>query len=1004
MFLLIAVLPLLLLPLSSIQASALYPLAGDYDATVFERTIHLPVGTAVVGFCEPYVITSRGVLDLSLWVYTYVSPEDLREVVGCDSNFLVVLGQTTVYFISRDTGTLVKSVPVGDRYVIGYDSGQLAVLYSNNMVLVSTVSASGDYIVYLDVSEDEFIADIEFVAYNGLPYLFYIVTDGEAGRLAYSTLSGSRTIIDVGSGATGLYVVDNYVVVESDVIRVFEIVNAIWPVIVERPEYNLYVPLDIADFVMGDVTELYATTTDDSVVRINLDDKNWEFIGVGRLTNAGLYVTELNTTFVEYGGVVYPVTGMAVDRIGNIVLTNVLLADDEGNVDVVGVFWPLVRSVLVATEPIDGVLQLVLDDGEIFSIRLEAPPGTYYLPMGASILTDDNLILLNSPEVYYPLVPEDSEPVDAGIVTYSVALFPENYQVLDEFSGVRFVGTGDDRILIITQVEAILYSQYGVTTKIPGAWLWGGVSSTGIVLYDGATLRIYDIAGNPVGAFQAIAIREPPLYVTVAIEGTEYKVYVYLSEELIVVSRSDVERVAYGPPVITATDTGIKITLTGSPKVEYGEFSYTIPSFETISMNEYRIAWVSESSWYVLDLENKTVYVLRNAPEGSIYPTSTFIAFLNSDGVLQILPYKAWLALDCYVEVLAPDDADIYIDDILVGKGPLTYYTTCDVEVTVKAVKEYHDPDVKTVTVVPGGVTVTLEPTPRYSDVTLRVLAPEGVKVESMTVVIDGEPVEWRNGDTIRLIRGKPYEIRVESASPYDICLPTDFGTVTFESEAEELIVPCNLTTSVLILTSMVDTIASIIHVETGAEVVTVQVLASTPTLVPIEAGAFTIVSKPLVEGYAERSIEVVVPDASVVNLDITPFKYGTLMVYVVPETAEVQLLDEQGNLIASEMGGISRELPPGVYQIVVSAPGYFATQEVVEMVAGESQTLEIVLQPATQPQPQEEPIWASPIVQIGILLLVVLLALGALWYRRRRSLQSEVPEEELVEEGGGGS
>jgi len=989
---------LALLALVLLQAAAPAAVLAQEDSgapPIYANMIHFP-GSRFVGVCYPWVVFAQGFLDLSAWVFTPgIGGDEATSVICGDKDFIVV-GAAGVYLVSRDTGAIIQALPTaGDTKFIGHSGGFLAFLLGGEKVVVRT-PFQGDTVIPLQLDGGRLRA-IKFGAISGHIFVAYIVEAQGSVALRYSTPVRTVTAAALSPASSALHIHGRHIIVENDGVEVYEVADPSLPSIRKLPGYSVYLPFDIASFVKGDFSELYLYTADGAVIKLDLQGRRWSYLGHGVVTDAGIFVHSRfdparSTTYVAVRGVVHPVPGFAVARIGGLVFTNLLSGDGGAEA---AVLYPVERSVLVATRSLDGVLQVTDDGGEVRLIKLRLAPGTYILPRGSTVATDMGLILLDKDEVFYPPPIQETQVAPASPVRYLVLEFPRTYQVLDTFEGVVHVSGGGGRLLIVMRDRAVVYAPYGVAAVIPGVWRWGGISDH-VVLYDGATLRVYDLAGNPRASYAAFILEEP-LQAQAVKTGRGYDVHLLFRGQHVVVNATGVFNIPdYPVPRKEDKVSGLRVNLYAQPEVRYGVFTYRIPSADRVEVNMHTVAWTQGSTWFILEVPLMTVYAFLNAPSAAIYPLGDYLAVL-AGGTLRILPFKSWIVSACFVDIVAPPFASIYVDGRLVGNGSLRFYAECGRRVDIVAVAEYHSPDSVSVTVAPGGVRVALAPKPKVSLVRLHVLAPGGLPVEAVEVEVDGERMVWNVGEVKGFVAEKPHEIYVSSFRPYDVCRPQAFSNVRFREGEDALVVPCQLVGSVLGIKSDVPVLVAV-YTERGELVMTAQVMPGVPVFTLAEPGAHILKSKPVEGKYVEREVTVFIPERQVVLVDVTPLPYGRLVVRAVPEVARIQVMDWNGTLVGEGVGEVAVDVPPGFYQVAAAAPGYLQYFEMVEVRAGETKEVSAVLAPqppATAPAPR--PIWENRLFQLLVVLAVLAAAvIVALWRRRRaaREVGGEAPFE----------
>jgi len=962
------------------------PTAAAQELPPYTNMITLPAGEEAVGLCYPWLVLTHSFLDLSTWTMTPGIGGDRAELVECGDDYFIVVGANGVYVVNREDGAIIDVVLLGAMEYLGSTAGTIALYDPIESLVVVHSPGSGD----MHVPLPQAVVALAYTVVSGVPIVAYIADYPGARVLALASPTRTVNITELPAGSTAVAANGATVYVEYEGLRAYTIVDAAALEAAEDPAATVYLPFGLSAVLRVDPPTVYVRTDGGSIVAVDTEDKTWALVGAGELTPVGVYLNVSDepaaaTTYVRVGDEYYPVPGRAVARIGSLVVTN--YPDGEGTVPVL---WPLNRTALIATAPVAGLLQ-VPDGDTVRVVRVDLPPGTHILPRGATILTDHGLIPLDADIVYYP-PPDYPEPAPPEApVAYTVADYPEKHQVVDEFTGVSYVTSGAGKLLIITHRQAIVYAESGVVTVIPGVWKWGGVGEK-IVLYDGASIRVYDYAGNPVAAHQAYII-DDPVHVTyydgyVDVYGATYHVRI--------APDGSIETLESGAPAKLDPVYGVEVVLAEPARVRLGEFAYTIPEFESVNVNLLQVAWTAPldnetAVWFILDIANATVYALLGAPRGEVYPLGDYLAYYNGSS-LRVLPYKSWVASNCYVDIVAPDSARIYVDGVLVGEGSIRYYADCYRTIRVKAEMDYHRPDEKLVTVRPGGVKVELEPEPLVSLVTLEVLAPESLPVEAVTLSIDGEVTTWRVGEAREMIAGKPYNITVLSFHPFDVCHHPTLQA-TFREGEDTLQVPCEPAGAVLGVKSSVPARVTILRDGLPMAVATVD--EGRPFYTLVEPGDYTIVSEPMEEGYANRTVNVTVPPYEVVVVDVTPYKYSRLVVVSIPPIADIQVLDLNGTVVASGVGNVSAVVPPGEYQVIATAPGFQQYVDFVVVGPGESRIVNVTLVPLqTQTQaPEERP---SLRVHAAVAAAIAAGVAAALLWRRRRIEEAEVVEQEV--------
>ena len=979
--------------------------------SIYTNTIHFQFNEEFIGLCYPWLVFKHNFLDLSSWTYTPGIGGDTAVSVSCgdQKNYFIVRGIQGVYVISRVSGQIMEAIPITTMHYIGFSHGELAFSSTNMTRVMIHTPFQGD--IYIHVDTNMTIVDQAFGVYKGVPFIVSIATSGKESFLLYSIQTKTIVVTQLANLSNAVYVYNNYIIVENDGIDVYKINEPSIPDIVRLDQYRVYVPVNINKFLRGNLNELYLTTDDGSLINVSIIDRTWDFLGQASLTPVGIYVPNpidirRSTTYVPYKGVIYPIPGKAVARIGPLVFTNIILgATENGTLIVVPVIWGTTRTTLIAKQEVDGTLQLTSDDGEVRTVRLSLPPGVYVLPRNSTIVTNIGAIKLDRPEIYYPPEMQTAPILSTSVIKYKVADFPKTFQVLETIKNVKYVASGGGRLLIIQSDKAIVYSEYGVEAVIPGVWKFGGISSY-VVLYDGASFRIYDLAGNPVKAYSAYVVNNP-IYVTPVKTPTGFNIHVFLPSQHVVINKTGVYTIRdYPAPRKQDMVSGLSVTLYSHPEVKYGKFTYHIPSASHVAINMYKVAWVNGTQWYVLDIVNGSVYVLMHTPSGKIYPIGDYLAYYNN-GVVNVIPFKSWVVSSCYVKVIAPSFANIYIDGKFVGKGKLNYFAECGKSLNITATAQYYNPATKIVKVHSGGVTINLNPQPRVSLVTLHVITPKNLPINSITASVDGETVVWYNNDALKLIAGKPYNITITGFQPYDVCEHPTLKNMVFQEGQDSLSIPCKITGSVLGVKSNITSVVTIIDMETNQTVTALQLSSGNPAYIRVRTGSYIITSKPLVEGYVPRTVNVTVPDKQVVLVDITPYPYSKLIISSIPEIANIQVLNMNGTTIGQGTGNLTVKVPPGTYQIIADAPGYQQYVNIINVTAGESKILNITLTPLqNQPVKKHKPIWQKTQFQIITLVVVILAVIFAIWYRKKKESEQLVGEGEelpIETEAGGG-
>lgn len=948
----ILLLALLILPLAS-------PLSPPNAQTANTPQPPTLVNDTAVGVCYPWLITQHTLLNLPSGVAAAPFGGDTILRVLCGEDTIIALGASATYVLDRGTGALLDTVLIGYHNFIGYSMDMIA-FRAGGQVIVRTIGV-GDIALQAQGSH------YAFTAVNGTPV---VVTATNTTLTA--TAPGEEATAQLPYPATALYTYNNMIYVATPVGVVGYRVEAN-PLRLDRDTgMDMYTPFTITSFARGTPSHLYAYTQAGLVVELNLEEKTWTMIGYATVTPAGFYTS--NTTYIPVDGGYEAVPGYAVAVLGGAAITTL-----QGAGETRTVLYPLVKSVLVLTQPLNGTLQIPVSNTS-YIIHVNLQPGAHLLPRGTAIITADTVIPVDAPEITYPQPPAtpQPQPPTQSNVRYMVNYYPREYQPLQEYHGIKYVAVGAGKIIALNSTGALIISTYGLTAFIPGLWQWGGIGDN-IVLYDGGGLRVYDYAGNPIASY-SIAVNTQP-----------YTAYT-TGETVVLVSRYGVQTVinqtgitqTTAPPYKVDPTTGLLYSTTNNT-ITLGNKSYTLPEGVTPYITRYMASWAYQDAWYILNMTTMTAYVILDPPQQAIpLPLGDLLAVYNpSTRTLQIVPFTSWFLSQCYVDITAPPDAQIYVNNTLVGNGSLTYYAQCGETLTITAKQPYHQPDTKTVTVQPGGVQILLSPTPLKTNVTLLVKGTKGVPVEAAVVEIDGKTVTWRVGGQIQLIPGKPYNITVLSWQPYDVFTHPSLANIRFKQGQDTLTLNVNITGSILGLTSKVPVR---VYISTAnVTIMTVNVAPNASQYLPVDPGNYTLLVVPLVEGYTNHTLNVTIPPISVVEVDVTPLTEGVLTVIATPLNATIKVVRE-GKVVANGTGVLNATLKAGNYTIIVTAPGYKEHTEQVTIHAGETKQVTVILEQAKPPAPPPKPpFWKSRIVQVAALAGIAATAVIALLWRKKR-------------------
>jgi len=930
-----------------------------------------------VGTCYPWLVFADGsVLNLVTGTRLVVAVPPVYEA-GCGEETVALIGDDVVTIIDKETGA-GKSIVVATNFTLVRVAGDVVALSTNDTVIVHTPGA-GDYYIPLGLAENETLIDVDFNYFpNTGPVVAYITEYNGTRTLRIRTLTGllHQRTVDVSTDAVlaidGLVIYDGRYGLQA--LRIDSTAaSSAWA-------YYLAFPGDIADLRGDTVTNIIAVDKLGGVYKISLADKTWEFIAQGaELTPVGVHVSGWTYVIDE---TIYMVPGRAVAVLGNAVVTTM------GGTTVL---YPVQATMFSTMVPLNGHLVLP-DDGVSLYVAVDLVPGSYLLPRGSALVVGDKTIEVDGELVTYP--PAAPAITTASTVEYRARLFPDAYTPVLELGGIRFATAGGGVIVAINDTAAIIvYSTYHEPLVIPGTWEWGGAGDA-VVLYDGATLRVYDFAGNQIAAYPYFDGR--PDYATVA--GETVILYYHADRTITKIGAGYIEKVSVDEYRVTDPSTGLTLTFTTPPLVVLGDFVYPVPApADQVAISRYSAAWGQNGTYSLLSTVDGAVYTVVAAPwpDAKPLPLGSKLALLHN-GTLTVLPVKAWMDQGCYVDIYAPENATITVNGKYAGTGPhVRVYAECGELLTITAELPYHNPATQVVTVAPGGVTVELEPQPRIAQVTLEVRAPESLVVESVEMYIDGERTIWRVGEVRELVAGKEYNIRAVAFEPADVCEEVEL-TVTFDEGPNTLIIPCRLKGPVFAITSEVPVRVTVHY--NNRPYATYTVLPGKPAyMLAPGAGDYTFIAEPLEDGYAARVVNATLPntDPALYRVDVTPLPYGLIKVSVVPANATIVVTDMNGTVIATGAGTVEVQVPPGAYLIQATAPGYAPATEMVTVDAGTVVERTITLAPAARPE-EPSPL-QSPEVQAGAALAVLAGAGVIMWWRRRK--RKKVITEESAEE-----
>ena len=936
-------------------------------------------GEEVVGVCYPWLVTKHFIINLPTGTTYPGTGGDTSEEVSCGDNVFIVKGKNGIYVFRKDTGTMINTVHLTASKYIGAKDGTVGVYsYVNNIVYIKFIEGSSD--VGVKLSEVPYM--ISYTMLSSIPVVGYSAVPKNSTTTTYylSNLGKTVKLPYMGSGA--IYLSGNEVYLESNngllALKITDPVSLTY-----KEDFFIPLPFKITE-IKGEIKGYLLVSSYGILIKINVDKnslyfKTWKVIGDAEPTSVGYYTPSTKTTYVITDNGIYPVPGKATGILENVVFTNVPIGNSS-----IGIMWPLRSAIVVFVEPFNG--ELYMSD---YSIKLDIQGGTYRLPMGGVLKYGQYTLLLDQPEQYFP--PEkytEQQVIPASSVNYSVIQFPSLYVPYDTFQNVKYVGTGGGRVILIQNDKAIVYSEYGPTISIPGTWMFGGVGEC-VVLYDGASFRVFDYAGNPLATYSYYMSSEPD-YVSCAMKSGQPVVLLFKSSKVIYIG-SNGTKIENKLDVGEIRDpTGVSVLYTIPYQVRYSGFVYPLPlKAMEIHINKYWATWKLNGNGYILSVPDSVVYVLMNLPSSkTLYPIDDKQVALYDKGTqkVEIIPYKSWFTSNCYLNVNTDPQATVYINGRQVGVGPVKVYTKCGASLNVKVTEQYHHPASKYVTV-SGPTTLELRPKPMISRVTLVVQAPDNLTIDAVEVNVDGNNMLWHVGEPKTFIP-KEHKISILKFYPVDVCEHTTFNT-TFKEGTDTLEIQCNLVSSVLALHSNVTTIVKIYTKELGVKgkpISTVYVQPDKTEYVKIPQGDYLVQSNPVNENYTTKIINVTVPVKKILYLDVTPYSLSRLVAKTNVPTATITVSYKNGTKIRSSVGKIDVKLLPGTYMVSAIAPNYSQYVNMVQIKPGQSVTLNITLTPlAPQKPPQKPPIWKNTKFQISTIIVVVIATILALWWKKRR-------------------
>lgn len=950
----------------------------------WERPQLVTYAERLVGACYPWLVTEHFLINLATGeTKDGIGGDTAQGVEGCEQH-IIVRATYGVYVFSRATGLIVDAVHL-DQQSLAYvgSSGDTVAAYDslNSAVHVKIIGTKSTAVIR--VQQPVLNISYSFVGYVPVVAYSVVSTDG-AATYVVSNPGVSSSIPARGTGA--VLISGNRVYVESQGILVLEVTNPL--TLAYRELFHIPLPVRLTRFIAV-VGDYLLGSSDGILVRINVNERSGEFrrfetVGVAEPTPVGYYVPATRTTYVITESGTYPVPGYAVAKLNRAVFTNILRRDGT----IVPALWALNPAVLVVTVPLNGVLY----DGE-YAVKVSLAPGTYRMPRGSVISDGVKSLVLSEPEVVYPPAESKREPVSVSNVRFYVSSFPSRYLPLDRFTDVLFASSGAGRLLIIQSDRAIVYAGYGVSASIPGAWVYGGVGDC-VVLYDGASFRLYDYSGEPIASYSYYLVGKPD-YVTCRRVSADYavEVYVNLYRERITVTPAGAV-VEQNPERHVADPRGATVYYTATPRVEYAGIVVPVPQgARDIRVSGLWATWLT-AGVNILSIPDSVIFVLLNPPAGATaYPLNgeLFAVYFYNEGRLDILPYRAWFVQRCYVDVEAPQDADIFLNDRYVATGSARVYVPCNAKVVLEARQIYHKPK-RAEVLVTEPTKLTLLPEPMVASVVLNVVAPKGLNITSVVMRVDGTETVWNVGE-VRTMIAKPTLFEVVSFMPADACTKEAYN-VTLVEGLNRLNVFCRLVSPVLALTSSVPATVKLYVVGALMPLQVVHVAPGSVSYVLSPVGDVRLVSEPTVPNYVPKELNVSVFEFKVYELDVTPYPMSKIIVQSSVATASITVYDETGNVRATGTGVLEVEVLPGKYVVFVQAPDHepFSTQ--VDVPPGDAATVVAVLRALAVEEgaPPERPFWERIEFQATAVAIVAAVAVAVLWWRRRKT--KEVAEE----------
>ena len=873
-------------------------------------------------------------------------------------------------------------IAVGDGVVMVYRPPRLVAVYRTNATLVGAAGAAllfhnGSAFTLatpggsLSIPAPYGVLTASFAIVGSVPVVVYdaLLPNGSTEYIAANPF-GWRGLGATGPGGVYLGEDGTVILAVSDGLAV----GRLDPVrLTLRINYTVYVPVPVARIARVEWPKVYGYTPTGDLVTVDLERRTWRILGAFRSAPAGLYDPAVGATLVPAGEGLRRVPGYAFARLGDVVLTAV---NDST------IVYPLVPSILHMRE--DATVTIIHGG---LALRVRLHPGDYIVPRGSVVLVDGAAVPVAGPEAWIPARRAVRPTQPPASLSYTpVALeWPQAPIPIDNITGVSRVYAGSGRLIIIRGSDAIVYTEYGAALRIPGVWEWGVPGAACLALYDGESIHVYDYGGARLAVYGPYEL-PAPLAGSCRPGPNGPVVTLVYSNYTIVVGPRGAERL----PNAAYTDPASGITYDYRAGVlRYASSVLRAPPGTIV--NGYQAAWYENGALHILDLRDGRLYIVLGAPRARYYPVGGRLA-VYANGTLLVYPFKSWLSA-CYVRVDTEPYARVYVGSRLVSIGPVTVYAPCGSTLTITARAPWMRPATATVVVVPGGRLVSLHPRPVYTNVTVDVRAPEGLRVERLELQIDNRTVAARPGSVLR-IWVKPHDVTVTSVTPR-VCQPEPrvlHGWVP-RPPRDTLVINCVLATPVLALRSNV-TVNVFVYSGRGRVPVAIREVAPNETVyVALPAGVYRLVSRPVASGYAPRVLNVTLPEGRVVIVDVTPVPLPRLIVRASPPTAVITVAAANGTVVARARGRLVATLEPGSYTVRVAAPGYNPATLPVKLEPGQVAELNVTLVPAPVHKPRPRPWWENPALQAAAAAGVAASAAAALIWRRRRRAAPEVEE-----------